>query len=453
MRFKKRWLFGSLIVGWLVLAWSGWLPRPTEAQKKSVALLEGPPMSATGKRNAFPALWFSPYDVPPSELDGRMRSDLERYRSYVGVTNNFQPGPQGTLPNQLLHKNEQKSLCTAIQVECLAKIRLDRDEVKVVLDGHSALLDRLRALREYDYVHNLFPPDFFSPIPVFTNQGALLDSDAALQFVNGNQAEGLSRVCAAAATWRRFALHSDHLLVQMVASRNFQGAAILFGEMLAESSLNAPLPSECEEAFSPMTATATDLCDSMRWEYLANKSTIALLEDNKAPMWNTVKESRRPIHFGRALVITTLKFVLHPDGTVAMYAPTFASMCTHDADVHAEAVRLGQASMFGYCGVQGMMFNPVGCDIARRSNQPTFLGYPAKFGVMFDANRLVRASMNMRESVGVTQPKNVGATGGGKALPDVVEDSARKTLSVRRLFIRAGESPDISIPMPASRLH
>ncbi len=452
MRFKKRLMFGGLILGWLAMAWSGWLPRPTDVQRKSTGLLEGPPMSARGERNAFAALWLSPYDVLPSEREGMMQSDLMRYRSQAGVRNGFQPGPEGVRPNQLPTKEEGAVLCKASQSGCLATIRHGLDAARTVLARHAALLERLRALSAYDHVHYLFPPRYDSPIPALQYQGALMDSDAALRFVDGDKAEGMTRACAATVIWRRFALHSDQLIVQMVAVRYFMGAATLVGEMLAEWPLDAPLPSACEEAFAPMDATAMDLCDSLRAKYVSNKAVLESMTDTTSSMWNSEGESRKSVHFGRALVGTALKFVLHPDGAAAMTAPTYAAMCTSDSDVHVEAIRLSHDSAIGYCGMQGELFNPLGCYMAHVSN-PDALPYSARYGMLFVANRLLRASLDLRESAGKPHREHDNAAVSRTEPSDVVEDSVRRILSTKRSYVRPDESQYLSIPMPASALH
>jgi hypothetical protein len=199
-----------------------------------------------------------------------------------------------------------------------------------------------------------------------------------------------------------------------------------------------------------MEATASDMCDSVRGEYVLYRTVLENLQDTSNPIWDSTEIRGKHSVLGRAFVATALNLALHPAGTVAINSPTYAAMCTSDGDVHAEAMRLSHDSAFGYCGVQGELFNPLGCNMAHESN-PHLDDYPVRFGMLFVANRLLRASLDMRKSAGEGGRGNADVSHSGHS--DVVVDPIRGILSIKRSDLRPDESQYLSIPMPASRLH
>jgi hypothetical protein len=442
MRFIRKTAIGVvlLLVLWIGAVVSGMFPRLTDVQRKSLAIIEAPRTTAVGERNAFEAIWLAQYAVPPDRRDQVMADDLRNYDAWSKKAHpsEFQSDAEGRWVRTVLRKDLDKVLCRGSEQGCLAKVRRDLAGVKTLIAENAAFLERIRALAAYDHVYNLFPRSFDMPMASTAGFGMLWNSDAAKRFAEGDRAEGLARACVSAATWRRFALRNDDIVSQMVAARYFEGAAGLVGEMLAELPAGQPLPAECAGAFAPLQWTGTETCDAMKGEFVKWKAALHDLLDADSKSWREVSNSEHSP--GRSIVSGTLRLGLKERATVATVAAIFASACTHDSEVQAEALRLSKATKAQVCGVQGGLFNPAGCAFAHAARPSGIERYFLRFRNMVAVNDLVRASLAMRRNA------TMSPTAG------IVVDRSTMQLRIERPYVSEGDAPQIVIPLPASRL-
>ncbi|HEV2607019.1 MAG TPA: hypothetical protein VGT79_03455, partial [Xanthomonadaceae bacterium] len=246
MRFIKRALlvaFGVFVL-WFGLALSHWLPLTTDVQRKALAIMAAPPEMAKGQHNAFATLWLAQYDIPAADMDKVMAADIARFHpaSTDEAAAGFVSSAEGHYPKQAPEPVSAQVLCSLKDEDCLAKVRENTGAIRKVLSEHDLVLDHLRSLDSADYYQSIFPDSLNSPIPSFLGNGQLQIADAAVQFVDGDKAEGLTRACSTANNWRRLAIHSDNLIAKMLGVAIFDAAADLFADMLAEMPADAPLP-------------------------------------------------------------------------------------------------------------------------------------------------------------------------------------------------------------------
>ena len=430
-----------LVLAWMGLAASEWLPRPTDVQRKSLAILDRPPVTAKGQHNAFAAIWLSQYDIPAADLEAVADNELARYRTAAPGSSSLDRYARSSLLD-----GAHRTLCTSSEEDCLAKIRRNADATRKLLGDSAVLLDHAHALARYDHDHDRFPPGTDSPLPEIGGMAMLQLSDAALRFADGDKPEGLLRACAAASTWRRLALHSDSRVVQSVASNYYTGASALVAEMLAELPLDAALPEPCNAAFAPVADQEMTGCDAMKSEFHKN----AVFLQRADSLEGTGAKNRSGTQWSKTLG----RLLINAPAATALSAPGYASFCTQDADVLQAAARMDTAPLRTSCGVQGTLFDPMGCVLVAVGN-PTriFAAYAARMRDVQTMNTLINAVLMQRKTAAVSSIAGMpDATGGTGLPPGVTMDAQNHLLHIKRAFTRSGERDDFAIPMPASRL-
>ncbi len=452
MRFIKRAAVALLLLVllWIGLAASKWLPLTTDVQRKSLAILEAPPIAAKGQHNAFTAIWLMQYEIPEADFDKVMAADLARYRiPKLGErAPDFVSSAEGRYRKQAPPDGSYNMLCKPRDEDCLAKIRDDVDEARSVLGKYSLLIDHARALDSYDYYHDLFPVSPYSPLPEALGVGGLQISDAALRFADGDKAEGLRRACSVSDTWRHLAIHSDSLIVQMLGVANFHGAADLFADMLAEIPADAPLPESCANAFAPIAHADLSICDSMKIEFRMSESTLNQIDAADTQVFLFEDNQRHAPGFVGLLLF-------NKRATRALSVPLIASYCTRDSAIVEEAGRLRIASVWNIGGLQGILFNPIG-NILAAIAIPDYAQYLSRLRDLQTMDKLITADLILRrESAEAKAHVATGVTPeAAVVLPSgVTLDAQQHLVRIRRIYQHRGESQDFTIPLPASRLH
>jgi hypothetical protein len=281
MRRLLKWL--ALLVSGIVLvlaamfAW-GRLRPPTAAQASSLAELQREPQPPPG-RNAFPLLWFVDFDIPDDQLNGayaKASRDLQAWAAKHHGTDtpaaNLIPQPTSPFPVLApLTDSDRALLCKWSEPDCLRTVRENADAVRAVLAKHQKRLQRDMALSNYGYEWNDLPRGvpFAMPlaVPNYGHSLGLWESAAALDFIDGRQAQALTSICTAVTTMRRMHAHGNTLVDTMIFGVRMQSAIVLTMQMVSELPLNQPLPDACNTAFATVTAEDVDLCPAQRTEF------------------------------------------------------------------------------------------------------------------------------------------------------------------------------------------
>lgn len=277
-----KWLAKTLFAFMLLMlaAWSlsRWL-GPTDDQEAALAMMREPLPPV--QRNAFPALWLVPYDIPDARRGEIFAEDLRRLKA-MPFTSSADPaetaGAAGyasvaatRYPTPAMSVEDSSLFCRGRE-HCLAKVAADLPTYAALVERHAALLDRVETLSDYDGLHHSFGLRFDMPLPPYQH-GNLTRTRHALLFLQGRRAEAFEGVCRAATTWRRIGANSDNLIARMIgAAYGGQSYPHLFAEMLAETPRDFVLPPSCAVAFSAPTGAELSFCQAMRGEFAYQQS-------------------------------------------------------------------------------------------------------------------------------------------------------------------------------------
>lgn len=356
-KLLKAFLFVVVLATvWLAVVLSEWLPRPTTEQLEAVALLDREPPGIRGERDAFPALWFNNYDVPESELEALMATDVDAWAKRAAETRDvidFTHAAEGRYP-RIPETPKDPSFCEPWGAECLARVRADVEAARAKLAKYALRLERGDRLDTYDHVRYRFRPRFDSPLAGPGTLFPLQLTAAALAYVDGNRDAAFARLCRNTATWRRFRSHTDSLIIDMVGVAQMTGATKLYAEMLAEQPADFAPP--CPEVFAPLADAELDQCAVFRQEHVYLKNTF---ED--AVVFATTGfevDVQSPLQRALAALVNRRHVTL-------MSAPLFARFCSTP---HRErAARRDPAPLPPPpgCPVAAWVFDPLGCDVLR----------------------------------------------------------------------------------------
>lgn len=428
-------VFG-LAVLWAVVALTHWLPRPNAVERQSLAILAQPPTQATGQRNAFAAIWLLGYDIPAGEREQVAARDGARFAAASQAQRKgFVTSAQGRYPYDDLSELSNAALCVPVDDDCLGKIRTHADATRAALAAHALTLAQMQALGGFDHYRGGFRTADHELVAPIAGPAWLLESDAALRFVDGEQAEGLRRACAAAGTWRMLALHSDSFSQQIVASGQFITDAQLAAAMLAQMPVDAPAPAQCTQAFAVVPEPVHGACDAAK---VAFAGFNAFLQDTAtAP--------------GMAQHLSTfsrwrIRALFNPQAATALAAPQFASYCTDDAGVNEQSSRLDHARSAWALGWQQAAFNPFGVVMAQSGNPRGWRPPAQMLARLRDVLRMatvMRAALAWRAH-SMTPPQ--------LGLPaDVAYDAKADVLRIARDLPPANAPGTFVIPLPGSR--
>ncbi|TCV92079.1 hypothetical protein EC912_10871 [Luteibacter rhizovicinus] len=274
----KRMLVGlaCLVAGlaFLLIAAFAWgrLRPPTEEQARALFTLHVDLKPKQGS-NAFPLQWFTNFDVPYDQLDSLYAKDSEHARAWVvSLPKNdilSVPAPTASPPFPALEPlgKDKNVLCATREVDCLGKVRANREALRAVLIKHRVRLERDEALNRYDYTWSDLPAHPLMSIPAYGHSMGLWSSAAALDFVDGNEPHALDRICTNVLTTRRLHAHSNTLIGTMIMAARLRSATQLFLQMLDEVPPEQALPESCATAFAPIITDDLDMCASMQSEF------------------------------------------------------------------------------------------------------------------------------------------------------------------------------------------
>jgi hypothetical protein len=211
--------------------------------------------------------------------------------------------------------------------------------------------------------------------------------------------------------------------------------------MRAELPADTQLPAACDAAFEPIADAVVDVCDVMKVEFANNAVALRQLGDPVESPAHVDKESRWSQLLGRLLT--------NSDAAVAYSAPAYASFCTRDADIQRDAERVDGAAPPTGCGVEGALFDPIGCTLVVLGN-PRRTPPTPRMKDMQRMNILMRAAMAQGAAPAVGTAAQASVSGSTEG---VTADAAKHALRIQRAFSLSGENPEFMVPLPASRLH
>lgn len=428
-------VFG-LAVLWAALALTHWLPRPSAVERQSLAILAQPPTQAVGQHNAFAAIWLLGYDIPAAEREKIAAQDVARYAAATSAQRRaFVSVAQGRFHHGDLDELSSDALCVATDADCLGKIAAHADGARKALAAHAITLAQMQALGGFDHYRGGFRNSDHEVVAPISGPAWLLASDAALRFVDGDQAEGLRRACAAASTWRTLALHSDSFSQQSVASGQFVTVARLAAAMLAQMPASTPTPAECTQAFAAVPDPVQGACDSAKVAFTGFANFLGGIERSQ-------EQAQHRSTFAR----WRMRALFNPTATPVLAAPAFASYCTDDAAVNQRAERIDRARSAWALGWQ-QVFNPFGVVMAQVGN-PRGWRPPAQVRARLrDVARMARvmhAALAWRTHPTAPPFADLPA--------DVHYDAKANVLRIDRDHPPANEPSTFLTPLPGSRL-
>lgn len=345
----------ALLLSWVLLAWSHWLPRLDLAQQAALILLRtADPAPNTGV-DGFADLWALRLQVPPEQRAALLAADAARI-------NGLAPGAPalslpGAFPERELPTEESlKTLCRGqlAGAECLAHLRLHREAARAVLTRHQDLIDALDGVLRADRWHSPFLPTVDQADAKQAGLGLqfdlLLRNRAGLQHLDGDSANALQVLCAEIVKHRRLRAGTAVLLLDQLGLLAAGSRLDLLVAIRNEMTTADPLPPVCTAALAPMADAELDGCPTARRHfraierlYASTEATGTLLNDD-APRWQRWLYS----------------LLWQSEHTLALHALKSAPFCEVRAGAALRDPQLG-ADTGTTCANTAVLFNGAGC--------------------------------------------------------------------------------------------
>lgn len=374
---RMRWFIRITFVLFVVAcAWAanfhyGWLPRPTDEQRRALDVLHEP-NPVLGERNAFAAWWFLPYDISVAELDRLLREDAAAFAAAGDdPVTPFASKSATAFPKLDVPATEER-LCPTWSSGCLDRVASAAEQARTADARFAPFRARIESLASFDHVSYGFPAsDRFVILPSDGIAEVAL-VHAALLAADGDADRALVEACRFGGTWRRFRAHTDLLIVDMVSVAFASAAAQLTGEIIAGAP-GAAWPPECANAFAPLADEEIAVCAQMRWEFRYFEANLDRKPDGAG--WGATLPSDAALR--------------------AMLAPRYAAACTarHDGS------RRLRANAPLECGPRERMLAPVACIIAFGSD-PDFSDYRDRVLDLDGRFATLRTAVWLREQAG-----------------------------------------------------
>lgn len=348
-------LLWLLLISWVTLALSEWLPPPTDAQRRALELLESSQSQVNGERNAFARLWLFGYDIPEAELEQIAAADVQAFETLAakGEVENFVSTAEGRYPAIPTPPGSDPALCEPWSEPCLTRVRRDPEGSRVLVRDYAAWLQRTELIGGYDHYLYLFQHRIDSPIGLSGHLINLPMTAAALDFVDGEVGEAFARLCHQTSVWRQLRANTDAVIVDLVGIAQMSLAAGLYAEILAElpEDFNPP----CLDTFAVLTDQELNQCPSNRGDFLMNENSI------KA--WVAGRFGSSPRKEEPTFIHHAVTGLLNKRRVIAVFAEELAPYCDiehfkrlQERDPRPIAGPEGQ-----HCGLLGQVLDPVGC--------------------------------------------------------------------------------------------
>ncbi len=349
-----KWFGGLLllILLWMGLVASGWLPRPTAEDLALQAALARAPANLDGKRNAFAGFQAFGHEVPESEWEAVAAADVAAFEQ-APPGSSFVTTAEGKYPAHPEVPGKDPSLCSPWDPECLSKVRQHQVEAREWVRKLQARLAQGEAMLAYDHYRYGFKPRADSPLGPFGGYFPILLSSIALQHIDGDSAAAFSALCRHTAGWRQLRSHSDLLIMDMLGIALMTGATRLYAEMLAEMPIEFAAP--CPKVFAPLADAELDQCAVYQFEVRAMGNTIDALGQGDL-VW-----------FGEP-VPPLLKLgtgLINKRHAKALFARNLGRYCTDEQYSRIRARSSTPLPETGKCGALDWPLDPVGCYVAK----------------------------------------------------------------------------------------
>ena len=258
--------------------------REIQAAQADLALLSIQSTPSPSLKNGIDALWL---------LEFRTKDDAER----ADLMKRFGSDIQGNNNQDILKQNQElqgrrlivpeygdESLaCGTTAAECLAEVRADLPKAKAVVEKYAELLANVDRLANYDiFVSRDWPNDDYDiankPLPnlQFVTYGR---KPAALDWVEGREAEAWKRVCRNIKTGRSMLNNDPELIYTMIGNAVIRRNTDLAAQMLYEKPEWANrLPAECDGMFDVLTVEEQNICLAVQEEFRLNGNLLRKLE-------------------------------------------------------------------------------------------------------------------------------------------------------------------------------
>lgn len=348
------WTMLLLLLAWVGLALSGWLPPLTARQREDLALLRQAETAPESGTRAFASLLFAGFDLPAAEHPALLEQVVAARRAEP----RWSRDQLQTLLNgrgTRLHDLGIDLPCAPQQPDCLMEVRGRLPEVSALLDLHSARLAQLQAGQTQ--AGPVWDPSFTgleSPQLIEWRHMRLPRVAAALGWARQPGLEPLAALCTHAAFWRRARAGTNSLLVDMVAAAEIGHSAQLLAAMLSEWPDSEPVPEACAAWAGTLSDAELAHCAIARHEFAGFDRTLSHLE-----------QASRSI----AGEDSTLGWIwrqtgnvfYQPEHTLARLATDHARACRAPLAQRAAAALPAPADQS--CGLIENLFNPIGCVI------------------------------------------------------------------------------------------
>jgi len=318
-KWTKRLGVGLLaVVAVMAMLWS--ISRalyPTDEQLEALAIMQMPAPPAGD--NAFAALWTLDRAVPPDdmpqviEIDAARIAELPQFPDQTDAGSTEFVSAAEQYPDLAPSSGDRDLFCNSERENCLEKVAADPSTYRALVERNRALLDRIDALADYDFVRQQLPWNMSVSLLV-PGRAYLSTTRNALWFAEGRIDDALAASCRSIDTWRRLGASGDTLILRLIANAfAVEHHGEILAEMLAELPVDHALPAACGPALAPPTPEELSICTAMRGEF-------ALMTATTGPMLKEINEQNwwSPLHFS---------LLYDARATEAAQAQNFAPMC------------------------------------------------------------------------------------------------------------------------------
>lgn len=249
---------------WFGLLLSHWLPLLSDEQQAALDLVEKIKAEPLGERNAYPLLWFLPYDIPVDQLDQAMAEDLERFAEFQQAkdqSDGFVSVAESRSLNMNTADEGVAAACYRREGDCLGDVREHLPAVAMELQVQRQRLEREMLLEQYDHVARTFPRALRAPLTVPGGIGGIVRVAAAHEYLTLGADAALQRLCRHTRAWRTLRSNTDVLVIDVLGQVTIAANAALAARILAEQPQWESLP--CLSAFDPLADSELMQCRVM----------------------------------------------------------------------------------------------------------------------------------------------------------------------------------------------
>ena len=320
--------------------------REIQAAQADLALLSIQSTPSPSLKNGIDALWLLEFrtknDADRADLMKRFGSDIQGNKNQDILKQNQElQGRRLIVPEY----GDESLACGTTAAECLAEVRADLPKAKAVVEKYAELLANVDRLADYDiFVSRDWPNDDYDiankPLPnlQFVTYGR---KPAALDWVEGREAEAWKHVCRNIKTGRGMLNNDPELIYAMIGNAVIRRNTDLAAQMLYEKPEWANrLPAECDGMFDVLPAEEQNICLIAQEEFRLSANSLRQWEFEQQGLWFLQKGYMNLNGLHELMTLTggeiqyadiMLSLLLRPnvdaEHTLAHISPYFAAYC------------------------------------------------------------------------------------------------------------------------------